>query len=246
MGLVANHLMQLVFVPVTFAGTLEDPDCRVPYMVGMRIRLLEWRRRALAACFDRLERCVRCAIFLGLLLDCTELPDGTTALRGFPALNCDEIANRVLIGWAGMLALCVGLPVVCTILAILYLKRKFKSALSYFLVRSVFSGLKDSVAGFGFKIFCMGRTFFLVFIVTSPAWIGDVSQLVGILGLFAATLFVESITHPRTTASMNIMESFEEICLCAFVAIGFSATGSQPHWRGYSLVRKSCGACSCR
>ena len=47
--------MQLVFVPVTFAGTLEDPDCRVPYMVGMRIRLLEGRRRALAACFDRLE-----------------------------------------------------------------------------------------------------------------------------------------------------------------------------------------------
>ena len=32
-GLVANHLMQLVFVPVTFAGTLEDPDCRVPYLV---------------------------------------------------------------------------------------------------------------------------------------------------------------------------------------------------------------------
>ena len=246
MGLVANHLMQLGFVPVTFAGTLEDPDCRVPYLVCMCIRLLKGCRRALAACFDRLERCVRCAIFLGLLLDCTELPDGTTALRGFPALNCDEIANRVFIGWAGTLALCAGLPVVCTILAILYLTRKFKSALSYFLVRSIFSGLKDSVSGFGFKIFCMGRTFFLVFIVTSPAWIGDVSQLVGILGLFAATLFVESITHPRTTEPMNIMESFEEICLCAFVAIGFSATGSQLHWRGYSLVRKSCGACSCR
>ena len=195
---------------------------------------------------DRLRRWVRCSIFLGLLLGCTDLPDGSAALRAFPALNCEDIENRKWIGWSGTLILCVGLPLICTVLATLYLKRKFKSALSYFLVRSIFSGLKDSVSGFGFKIFCMGRTFFLVFIVTSPAWIGDVSQLVGILGLFAATLFVESITHPRTTTSMNIMESFEEICLCAFVAIGFSATGSQLRLRGYSLLRRSCGACSCR
>jgi hypothetical protein len=84
----------------------------------------------------KLDMSARCGIFLGLLLGCSELPDGTTLLRAFPALNCDEIENRELIGWFGTLLLCVGVPLVCTLLAALYLKRKFKSALSYFLVSS--------------------------------------------------------------------------------------------------------------
>ena len=67
---------------------------------------------------------------------------------------------------------------------------------------------------------------FLVFIVCSPSWIGDVSQLIGIQALCTAVLFIEGITQPRTTAFMNIVESAEEICIFAFVAIGFSATGS--------------------
>ena len=68
--------------------------------------------------------------------------------------------------------------------------------------------------------------FFLVFIVSSPSWIGDVSQLIGVQALCTAVLFIEGITQPRTTAFMNIVESAEEICIFAFVAIGFSATGS--------------------
>jgi hypothetical protein len=171
----------------------------------------------------------RCTIFLGLLVGCAELPDGTSVLRSFPALNCDEIGNRASMGWAGTLVLCVGLPLIYTILAALYLNRKFKSSLSYFLVRSVFSGCKDSASGFGFKLICLGRTFFLVFIVSSPSWIGDVSQLIGIQALCKSALFLEGITQPRTTAFMSIVESAEEICILAFVAICFSATGSQVH-----------------
>jgi hypothetical protein len=169
----------------------------------------------------------RCGIFLGLLLGCFGLPDGTTVLKAFPALNCDEIENRELIGWFGTLLLCVGLPLVCTLLAAMYLQRKFKSALSYFLVRSVFSGYNDSATGFGFKVFCIARVFCLVFVVTSPAWIGDTSQLIGIQCLITQTLFVEGLTQPRTTTLMNTLESVEEMVLFAFVEIGFSATGSK-------------------
>jgi hypothetical protein len=142
-------------------------------------------------------------------------------------LNCEEIDNRKLIGWSGTLLLGVGLPIICIVLATLYLKRKFKSALSYFLVRSVFSGFGDSAAGFGFKIFCLGRVFFLVFIVTSPAWTGDTLQLIGLQGLITTTLFVEGLTQPRTTRFMNILESVEELILFVFLEIGFAATGLQ-------------------
>jgi hypothetical protein len=152
-------------------------------------------------------------------------------LRAFPALNCEEIDNRELIGWFGTLLLCVGVPLVCTLLAAMYLQRKFKTALSYFLVRNVFSGYNDSAAGFGFKVFCIGRIFFLVFIVTSPAWMGETSQLIGLQSLIASTLFVESLTRPRTTSLMNIMESIEEMVLFAFLEIGFAATGSEVHVR---------------
>jgi hypothetical protein len=175
---------------------------------------------------DRLRRWVRCSIFLGLLLGCTDLPDGSAALRAFPALNCEDIENRKMIGWSGTLILCVGLPLICTVLATLYLKRKFKSALSYFLVRSVFSGYSDSAAGFGFKIFCIGRVFFLVFIVTSPAWAGDTKQLIGLQGLITTTLFVAGLAQPRTTRFMNILESFAEMILFVFLEIGFAVTGS--------------------
>ena len=169
----------------------------------------------------------RCSIFLGLLLGCGDLPDGSSVLRAFPALNCEEIQNRVLIGWSGTLLLCGGLPLICTVLAALYLKRKFRSALSYFLVRSIFSGFNDSASGFGFKVFGLGRVFFLVFIVTSPAWTGDTMQLIGLQGLITTTLFVEGLTQPRTTRFMNILDSLEEMVLFAFLEIGFAATGSR-------------------
>ena len=140
-------------------------------------------------------------------------------------MNCDEIENRVMIGFAGTIFFCIGLPLLCAVLATLYLKRKFKTALSYFLVRSIFSGYNDSAGGFAFKIFSLGRIFFLVFIVISPAWIGDTSQLIGLQSLVTTTLFVEGITQPRTTAFMNILESAEEMVIFVLLAMGFSATG---------------------
>ena len=169
----------------------------------------------------------RCIIFLGLLGGCAELEDGSTVLRAFPALNCDEIENRRLIGWSGTLVFCMGLPFACMVLAILHLKLKFKSALSYFLVRSIFSGFNDSPSGFGFRIFCMGRVFFLVYIVTRPitSAIGDKLQLIGLQGLIATSLFVEGVTQPRTTKIMNVFEEVEEIVLFTFLEIGFAATG---------------------
>ena len=169
----------------------------------------------------------RCTIFLGMLVGCTELADGSTVLKGYPALNCDEVENRVMIGCTGTVVICIGLPVVCGVLGTLHLKRKFKTALSYFLARAIFSGYNDSATGFGFKVFSLGRVFFLVFIVTSPAWTGDTMQLIGLQGLITTTVFVEGLTQPRTTGFMNILDSLEEMVLFAFLEIGFAATGSR-------------------
>ena len=167
----------------------------------------------------------RCTIFLGMLVGCTELTDGSTVLKGYPALNCDEVENRVIIGCTGTVVICIGLPVVCGVLGTLHLKRKFKTALSYFLARAIFSGYNDSASGFAYRVFCFGRVFFLVFIVTSPAWIGDTSQLFGLQSVITTTLFVEALTQPRTTAFMNMLESAEEMVIFALLAIGYSATG---------------------
>ena len=158
-------------------------------------------------------------------------------LRAFPALTCDEVKNRLLIGWSGTLVLCVGLPLTCTLFATLHLNRKFKSALSYFLVRSIFAGLNDSATGFGFKIFCLGRIFFMVYIVISPSWSGDMSQLIGLQGLIVAALFLGGLTQPRTTRFLNILESAEEIVLFAFLEIGFAATGLRTWLQAHRCLR---------
>ena len=75
------------------------------------------------------------------------------------------------------------------------------------------------------KIFCLGRIFFLVYIVISPSWSGDVSQLIGLQGVIVTTLFFEGLAQPRTTRFLNILEFSEEIVLFTFLEIGFAATG---------------------
>jgi hypothetical protein len=111
--------------------------------------------------------------------------------------------------------------------------------------RSVFTGYNDDIAGFGFKIFCLGRIFFLVFVVTSPVWIDDTLQLIGLQGLLTATLFVEGLAQPRTTKFMNALESVEELVLFAFVEIGFAATGSEDVTCAFRACRCHCLALYC-
>jgi hypothetical protein len=84
---------------------------------------------------------------------------------------------------------------------------------------------QDSAMGFGFRIFGLARTFGLIVISVSASWLDEQSQAIGFGGLFTLTLFLESLSHPRTTYFMNMLESVEEMVLATVLAIGMWATG---------------------
>jgi hypothetical protein len=146
-------------------------------------------------------------------------------MRAFPAVDCDEISSRALIGWLGVLVFCLGVPAVCALLTVFYIRRSFTSALAYFLTRSIFSGHADSAPGFGFRIFGFARVFSLIVVATDPGWLGELSQAIGFGGLFSLTLLVEAVAQPRTTHLMNILESVKEMVVVTVLAIGFLSTG---------------------
>jgi hypothetical protein len=188
----------------------------------------------LPACYDAVRidqspsqgcRMLRCNLFVGLLLGCAPLEDGTSVMRTFPAVDCDKMPNRALIAWLGAFLVCLGVPAVCVSLIVLYVRRSFSSSLAYFLTRSIFSGHTDSAQGFGFRVFLLARTFGFVVIAVDPTWLGELSQAIGFGGLFTLTLFLESLSHPRTTHLMNVLESVEEMILATVLAIGFLGTG---------------------
>ncbi len=79
--------------------------------------------------------------------------------------------------------------------------------------------------GFGFRVFGLARTFGLIVISVSASWLDELSQAIGFGGLFTLTLFLESLSQPRTTYFMNMLESVEEIVLATVLAIGMWATG---------------------
>ena len=84
---------------------------------------------------------------------------------------------------------------------------------------------QDSAMGFGFRVFGLARTFGLIVISVSASWLDELSQAIGFGGLFTLTLFLESLSQPRTTYFMNMLESVEEIVLATVLAIGMWATG---------------------
>ena len=65
--------------------------------------------------------------------------------------------------------------------------------------------------GFGFRILLLVRNFFVIVIVLSPDWLGELSQAIGIGSMFTLTLLIESLMHPRMTKFMNFLGSIEEM-----------------------------------
>jgi hypothetical protein len=169
----------------------------------------------------------RCTIFLGLLEGCFIADDGSVVMRMYPSEDCDEVNYRVLTGSAGLVIFCVGVPAICAVLALQYERRKFSSSLSYFLVRSIFAGDKDSRAGFGYRVFKMLRTFGFVATALRPktSQHAEATQCVSFLALIVLTLFVESVVKPHTTGFVGIMESLGELCVGAIVGFGYLASG---------------------
>jgi hypothetical protein len=165
----------------------------------------------------------RCATFVGLLIGCYEGEDGSSILRSNPSLNCDEISGRVATGAALTALYVMGLPALMFLLAVKFRCSSFKSELSTFLVRSIFSGHKTTFAAMCYRILTMLRT--LGFTVITQTRLSGQRQAVASLLLVTLTLVVESIVEPRTNRAMSLLDRFEEVVLLSVICLGMLGSG---------------------
>ena len=181
----------------------------------------------------RVDPC-RCTTFAGLLTSCVKAADGSIVLRTFPALNCVEIDGRVATGVLGVVGFCIGIPLALVVLLFKYHRRQFRSALAYFLVRSIFSGHKDTLLGMAYRVWTMLRT--LAFVVISLSPLPSTVQGIGILMLVVASMLLEGLAEPRNTHIMSLLGCLEEVVLCLVVSIGLLEIGAHPLDRCPSLI----------
>ena len=101
-------------------------------------------------------------------------------------MNCDEIDYRIAASAIGIVVYCIGIPLIATTLLVMYHLRKFKSSLSFYLVRSIFSGHNATATGMAYRIWTLLRTF--IFTTISLAPLSHTSQGLGILMLVVASM----------------------------------------------------------
>ena len=149
-------------------------------------------------------------------------------------MNCDEIDYRIAASAIGIVVYCIGIPLIATTLLVMYHLRKFESSLSFYLVRSIFSGHNATATGMAYRIWTLLRTF--IFTTISLAPLSHTSQGLGILMLVVASMLFESLADPRTTSIMSIVGCMEEVVVCIVVCVGMFRTGT--------THRLECAMCS--
>jgi hypothetical protein len=145
-------------------------------------------------------------------------------LSSFPSVNCEEVHGRIAAGAAGVVVYCIGVPLLATVLLVKYKLCKFKSSLSYFLVRAIFSGHNATATGMAYRVWILLRTF--LFTAISLSELTPIAQGLGILVLVIATLLFESIADPRTTHFMSVLGCLEEVVVSMVVCVGIWQTGT--------------------
>ena len=183
----------------------------------------------------------RCVTFLSLVIGCHKAADGSMVLRAFPSMNCDEVRGRIATGVAGIVLYCFGIPLLALALLVLYHRRAFKSSLSYFLVRAIFSGHNATLTGMAYRIWTLVRTF--VFTAISVGELSHVAQALGIMLLAVVSLLFASLADPRTTQFMSFLSCLEEVAVCMVVCAGLWQTGTQSNAKLSVLDLHLCELC---
>jgi hypothetical protein len=220
-------------VPSVFslAGDSQILHCRIPHVVSAvcpRLRIVRAHQPL------RNAKCLlmgRCATFVGLLIGCYEVEDGSLILASNPSLNCDEIPARRLTGIALTAVYVAGLPLLLFLFAAKYHCSSFKSALSTFLVRSIFAGHRPTFAAMCYRILTLLRC--LGFVVITQAQLTGQTQAVASLLLVTLTLVIESVVEPRTSRMMSLFDRLEEVVLFVVICLGILGSGA-------SRPRRSC------
>jgi hypothetical protein len=162
-------------------------------------------------------------------------------LSSFPSMNCEEVHGRIAAGAVGVVVYCIGVPLLATVLLVKYKLCEFKSSLSYFLVRAIFSGHNATATGMAYRVWILLRTF--LFTAISLSELTPIAQGLGILVLVIATLLFESIADPRTTHFMSVLGCLEEVVVSMVVCVGIWQTGTSRgmlhsiHSNGSACVR---------
>ena len=167
----------------------------------------------------------RCATFVGLLIGCYEVEDGSLILASNPSLNCDEIRGRRPTGAALTAVYVAGLPLLLFLFAAKYHCSSFKSALSTFLVRSIFAGHRPTFAAMCYRILTMLRC--LGFVVITQVQLTGQTQAVASLLLVTLTLVIESVVEPRTSRMMSLFDRLEEVALFVVICLGILGSGAR-------------------
>ncbi len=217
------------------AGDSQNLHCRIPHVVSAvcpALRIVRARQRLRNA--NRFFM-GRCATFVGLLIGCYEVEDGSLILASNPSLNCDEIPGRQRTGVALTAVYVVGLPLLMFSLAAKYHCSSFKSALSTFLVRSIFAGHRPTFAAMCYRILTLLRC--LGFVVITQAQLSGRTQAVASLLLVTLTLAIESVVEPRTSRMMSLFDRCEEVVLFVVICLGILGSGASRWCRSYAFQR---------
>ena len=156
-------------------------------------------------------------------MGCYEAEDGSSVLASNPSLNCDEVPGRLATGAALTAIYVVGLPLLMFVMAMKYRFSDIESELSKFLVRSVFSGHKTTLAAMCYRILTMLRC--LGFITITQTRLSGQKQAILSLLLVTMTLVVESVVEPRANRAMSLLDRFEEVALFVVICLGMLGAG---------------------
>ena len=109
------------------------------------------------------------------------------------------------------------------VMAMKYRFSDIESELSRFLVRSVFSGHKTTLAAMCYRILTMLRC--LGFIIITQTRLSGQKQAILSLLLVTMTLVVESVVEPRANRAMSLLDRFEEVALFVVICLGMLGAG---------------------
>jgi hypothetical protein len=156
-------------------------------------------------------------------MGCYEAEDGSSVLASNPSLNCDEVPGRFATGAALTASYAAGMPLLMFVMAMKFRFSSFKSELSKFLVRSVFSGYKTTLAAMCYRILTMLRC--LGFVIITQTRLSGQRQAILSLLLVTMTLVVESVVEPRANRAMSLLDRFEVVALFVVICLGMLGTG---------------------
>jgi hypothetical protein len=164
-----------------------------------------------------------CQRYLGMLLTCTELEDGSLVMRQhWPSYNCDAIRGRTALATVGIIVFIFGIPASMLCAFYVYHARRIKPGLQVYLICSVWAGYCASPAGFLWRVLLLLRLMLFLLVSLSP--IRAHTQLLVLGAILGGSLAVQTWLRPRPTLMLCHLETIQDIVVLLIVLLGYHAS----------------------